>query len=213
MFPPGKPGDVWGAPPPTAWGQRCALLLASSILRGHLSSLSLRAAPLLRTPPPASAPPLCPGPRPRTFCAHAGVGVGPVQALSAVLAGCACTLVHVILAQVPGEACSRGGDGNQTPGAQWHHSQVLAGQGRGAGGAREGPPRVLWPGLGKRQTPVSLPRPLSEPNPGVLALLPCPLRGGSAQDGCHGYSRAGLRIRFPARRLGQLICIAGGPGL
>ena len=213
MFPPGKPGDVWGAPPPTAWGQRCALLLASSILRGHLSSLSLRAAPLLWTPPPASAPPLCPGPRPRTFCAHAGVGVGPVQALSTVLAGCACTLVHVILAQVPGEACSRGGDGNQTPGAQWHHSQVLAGQGRGAGGAREGPPRVLWPGLGKRQTPVSLPRPLSEPNPGVLALLPCPLRGGSAQDGCHGYSRAGLRIRFPARRLGQLICIAGGPGL
>lgn len=62
------------------------------------------------------------------------------------------------------------------PGAQRHHSQALAGQGRG-GGAWEGPTRVLWPGLGKRQMPkypfLAL---LSEHTPGVLALLPCPLQ-------------------------------------
>ena len=212
MFPPGKPGDVWGAPR-NCLGSETRPALGRLHAEGSPFQPQPLSSPLPWTPPPASAPPLCPGPRPRTFCAHAGVGVGPVQALSAVLAGCACTLVHVILAQVPGEACGRGGDGNQTPGAQRHHSQALAGQGRGAGGAREGPPRVLWPGLGKRQTPVSLPRPLSEPTPGVLALPPCPLREGSAQDGCHGYSQAGLRIRFPARCLGQLIGIAGGPGL
>lgn len=43
------------------------------------------------------------GPR-VTFCAHAGVGVGPIQALGAVLAWCAGALIHVILAQVPAEA-------------------------------------------------------------------------------------------------------------
>lgn len=37
------------------------------------------------------------GPR-VTFCAHAGVGVGPVQALGTILAWCAGTLVHIILA-------------------------------------------------------------------------------------------------------------------
>lgn len=47
-----------------------------------------------------------------TFCAHAGVGVGPIQALGAVLAWCAGALIHVILAQVPAEACGQGrGDG------------------------------------------------------------------------------------------------------
>lgn len=51
------------------------------------------------------------GPR-VTFCAHAGVGVGPIQALGAVLAWCAGALIHVILAQVPAEACGQGrGDG------------------------------------------------------------------------------------------------------
>lgn len=47
-----------------------------------------------------------------TFCAHAGVGVGPIQALGAILAWCAGTLIHIILAQVPAEACGQGrGDG------------------------------------------------------------------------------------------------------
>lgn len=164
-----------GARPPPAWGQRRTLLLFPSRLRGHPPA-SASDQPLPWTPPSASAPPLGPGSQPRTFCAHAAVGVGPVQALSTVLAGRARTLVHVILAQVPGEACGRGGDGGRMPGAQRHHSQALAGQGRGAGGAWEGPTRVLWPGLGKRQMPVSFPRPLSEHTPGVLALLPCPLQ-------------------------------------
>lgn len=65
--------------------------------------------PLSRTLWPTFPP--FPGPvvgHPRTFCAHAGVGVGPIQALGAILAGRACTLIYVILAQVPGEACARG---------------------------------------------------------------------------------------------------------
>ena len=136
LFPPGKPGDVWGTPRNCLGSETCPAL-GPLHTEGSPFQPQPPSSPLPWTPPPASAPPLCPGPRPRTFCAHAGVGVGPVQALSAVLAGCACTLVHVILAQVPGEACGRGGDGNQTPGAQRHHSQALAGQGRGAGGARE----------------------------------------------------------------------------
>lgn len=43
-----------------------------------------------------------------TFCAHAGVGVGPVQALGTILAWCAGALIHIILAQVPAEACGQG---------------------------------------------------------------------------------------------------------
>lgn len=43
------------------------------------------------------------GPR-VTFCTHAGIGVGPIQALGAILAWCAGTLIHIILAQVPVEA-------------------------------------------------------------------------------------------------------------
>lgn len=32
-------------------------------------------------------------------------------------------------------------------------------------------------------------------------------------SGCYGYSLVGLRIRFPARCLEQLICISGDPRL
>lgn len=39
-----------------------------------------------------------------TFCAHTGVGVGPIQALGAIFARCAGTLIHIILTQVPAEA-------------------------------------------------------------------------------------------------------------
>lgn len=43
------------------------------------------------------------GPR-VAFCAHTAVGIGSVQALGAILARCAGTLVHIVLAQVSCEA-------------------------------------------------------------------------------------------------------------
>lgn len=171
-----------GARPPLAWGQRRTLLLFPSRLRGHPPA-SASDQPLPWTPPSASAPPLGLGSQPRTFCAHAGVGVGPVQALSTVLAGCARTLVHVILAQVPGEACGRGGDGGQMPGAQRHHSQALAGQGRGRGAPGRAPQECFGQGWANGKCPYPFLALFQSTPLGSWSSCPAPFRGGSAQDG------------------------------
>lgn len=139
--------------------------------------------------------------------------LGPPRHLAPVLAGRSShTRPRHTGTSALGEACGRGGDGGRMPGAQRHHSQAPGWPRSGAGGAWEGPTRVLWPGLGKRQMPRSFPSPLFQSYQflGSWPSCPAPFRGGQPKmDSCHGYSRLGWRIRFPARRLGQLICISG----
>lgn len=124
-----------------------------------------------------------------TFCAHAGVGVGPIQALGAILAGCARTLVHIILAQAPSEACSPG-EGWLSDEAGTTALQPSPG-GTGAGNAGHELLSALWPGLIQRPPP---PRFLFSPpfwlpsfrsNPSrCLHRRACP----QTDCGCYGYS-------------------------
>lgn len=107
---------------------------------------------------------------PHTFCAHTGVCVGPVQALGAILAGCAGTLVHVILTQMPGETCGQG------------RAAVTS---TGAGSPRLSPgwTRAGCSWLGRPPDLSSCP--LSAPAPARGALSP-------NDPGCYGHNRAGL---------------------